>query len=87
MSCAVTGGTEAFFRYQPGLLGNQGERWKRENNAQEESSYRRPGLVSVSDALVLGVLPLDLRVTVNSRKQTEVSPRKPGAQLMVPMRH
>ena len=47
-----------FLRYRTGLLGNRRERVKLENNAQEESSYLRPGLVSVFDALVLGVLTL-----------------------------
>ena len=78
---------KAFFRYRPDLLGNRRERSKREYNTQEESCYLRSGLVSVSDALVLGVLTLDLRVTVISRKQKEVSPRKSGARLRVPMHH
>ena len=78
---------KAFFRYRPGLLGNRRERGKRENNAQETSGFLRPGLVSVSDALVLGVLTLDLRITVISEKQKEVNPRKSDARLRVPMHH
>ena len=39
------------------------------------SSYLRPGLVSVSDALVLGVLTLVLRVNVKSVKRKRVNPR------------
>ena len=61
---------KAFFRYRPGLLWS-----KLENNAQEESGYLRPGLVSVSDALVLGVLTFDCRIPVNSKKQREESPK------------
>ena len=60
---------------------------ERENNAHEESGYLRPGLVSVSDALVLGVLTLDCRIPVNSKKQGEERPRKSGAQLKISMHH
>ena len=52
-----------------------------------ESSYLRPGLVSVSDALFLGVLTLVMCISVNSKKQKEVSPRKPGARSRVQMHH
>ena len=46
--------------------------WKsRENRAQVGSGYLRPGLVSVSDVLVLGVLTLDYSVPVKSKKQME----------------
>ena len=48
---------------------------KRESNAQVGSSYLRPGLVSVSDALVLGVPTLVFRIKVKSVKQREVNPR------------
>ena len=60
---------KALFRYSPGLLGNQRERFKRVNNAHEESSYLRPGLVFVSDALVIGVLTLVLSITVDSENK------------------
>ena len=78
---------KSFFRYMPGLMGNRRERGKRENNAQERSSYPSPGLVSVFVVLVFGVLTLDLRITVNSRKQKEVNPRIFGAWLQVQMHH
>ena len=47
---------------------------KRENNTQEGSCYLRPGLVSVSDFLVLGVLTLVYRIPELSRKLKEVNP-------------
>ena len=79
----VTGETEAFFLYRPGLLGNLRERGKRENNAQEESSYLRPGLVTVSDAMVLGVLTLDLHITVISKKTKGSKSEKIGRTIEV----
>ena len=60
---------------------------KLENNAQERSSYLRPGLFSVSDALVLVVLNLVYRISIRSKKQKEVNPRKSDAGLHVPMHH
>ena len=66
---------KAFFRYRPGILGCRRERVKRESNAQDVPSYLRPGLVSVSDALVLGVLTLNCRITVIPEKQKRVNPR------------
>ena len=52
---------------------------KRESNAQNGSSYLRPGLVSVSDALVPGVLTLVYRILVNSVKLKRVNPRNSDA--------
>ena len=46
-----------------------------------------PGLVSVSDALVLGVLPLDYRISVCSRKQKRVNPMKSDAGFRVLLHH
>ena len=71
---------KAFFQYRPGLLGNRREGNKLESNAHERSYYLRPGLVSVSDALVL-------RITVISEKQMEVNPRKSDAGLLVLLHH
>ena len=45
------------------------------------SGYLRQGLVSVSVALVLGVLALDLREPDKSRKEKIVNPRKSDAEL------
>ena len=78
---------KAFFRYRPGLLGNRREMVERENNTQVGSCYLRPGLVSVSDALFLGVPTLVYPITVISVKQGEVNPRKSGAQLEFLMHH
>ena len=38
------------------------------------SDYLRSGLVSVSDALVIGVLTLDYRIPELSKKQNRVNP-------------
>ena len=66
---------KAFFRYRPGLMGKWRGEIKRGNNAQGGTSYIRPGLVSVSDALVLGVLTLILRIKIKSAKQKRVNTR------------
>ena len=47
---------------------------ERKSRAQVGSGYLRPGLVSVSVVLVLGVLTLDYRIPVLSRKQKRVNP-------------
>ena len=78
---------KAFFRYRPGLLGNLRERGKRESNAQDGLSYLRPGLVSVSDALDLGVLTLDCRIAVILEKQNRVNPRKSDTGFQVLLNH
>ena len=75
----VTGGTESVLPV-PAMTSVQSEL-----ELELESSYLRPGLVSVSDALFLGVLTLVMCISVNSKKQKEVSPRKPGARLRVQM--
>ena len=46
-----------------------------------------PGLVSVSDALVLGVLTLDYRIPKLSRKQKRVNSRKSGPGFKVLVHH
>ena len=65
---------KSFFQYLPGLLGNRRDGSERKSRAQVGSSYLRPGMVSVSDALVLGVLTLDCSVRVKSRKRKGVNP-------------
>ena len=84
---AVTGGTGAFFRYRPGLLGNLREKGETGKQRTGGTSYLRPGLVSVSDALVLGVLTLVCRISVKSRKQKEVSARNSDAGFRVLLHH
>ena len=49
--------------------------------------YIRPGLVSVSDALVLGVLTLAYRIPDLSRKLTEVNPVNSDAEYGVLLHH
>ena len=53
---------ESFFQYRPDLLGDRRGERERKSRAQVGSGYLRSGLVSVSDALVLGVLTLDYRI-------------------------
>ena len=52
---------------------------KRENDTHVGTCYIRPGLVSVSDAMVLGALTLVYRIPVNSVKQKRVNPRNSDA--------
>ena len=78
---------KAFFRYRPGLLGDRRVGSKRENNTQEKSCYLRPGLVSVSDALVLGVMTLVYRIPVNSEKLKRVNLRNSDAGYGVLLHH
>ena len=47
---------------------------ERKSRAQGGSGYLRPGLVSVSGVLVLGVLTLDNRIPKLSEKRNEVNP-------------
>ena len=78
---------EVFFRYRPGLLGyRRGER-VRKRRAQVGSGYLRAGMVSVFDALGLGVLTLDCRIPKLTRKQKRVNSRKSGAGFQVLMHH
>ena len=47
---------------------------ERKSRAHGGTGYLRPGLVSVSVVLVLGVLILDYRIPELSRKQKRVNP-------------
>ena len=51
------------------------------------SGYLRPGLVSLSGALVLGVLTLVYRIPELSRKLKEVNPGDPDAEYGVLLHH
>ena len=62
------GETENDLPVPAGPASQTGGMEKFENNAQEISSYLRPGLVSVSDALVLEVPTWDYRISVDLRK-------------------
>ena len=81
----VTGGTESVLPVPAGPSG-QSER-VRKNRAQVGSGYLRPGLVSVSDALVLGVLTLDYRIPNLSRKRNRVIPGNSDAEYGVRLHH
>ena len=48
---------------------------ERKSRAQGGSGYLRPGLVSVSGVLVLGVLTLDYRIKVKSVNRKRVNPK------------
>ena len=74
-------------RYRPGLLGNRRVGSERKSRAQVGSGYLMPGLVSVSDALIIGVLTLNYCSPVKSRKQRGEGPRKSGARLEFLMHH
>ena len=77
----------SFFQYRPGILGNRRDGSERKIRAQVGSGYLMPGIVSVSDVLVLGVLTLDYSIPVKSRKQRGERPRKSGARLEFLMHH
>ena len=66
---------KSLFQYRPGLLGNRRDGGERKSRAQLESSYLRPGPVSVSDAMVLGFMTLDYCIPVKLRKQWRVNTR------------
>ena len=51
------------------------------------SGYLRPGLVSVSGVLVLGVLTLDYRIPNLSRKRKRVNPGNSDAEYGVLLHH
>ena len=51
------------------------------------SGYLRPGLVSVSGVLVLGVLTLDYRIPNSSRKRKRVNPGNSDAEYGVLLHH
>ena len=73
----VTGGTESVLPVPAGPAG-QSERCgvkgkAKPSRAQVGSGYLRPGLVSVSVVLVLGVLTLDYRIKVKSVNRKRVS--------------
>ena len=58
-----------------------------QSRAQVGSGYLRPGLVSVSVVLVLGVLTLDYRIPELSRKQKRVNPGNSDARYGVSLHH
>ena len=58
-----------------------------QSRAQVGSGYLRPGLVSVSVVRVLGVLTLDYRIPVLSRKQKRVNPDNSDAGYGVSLHH
>ena len=60
---------------------------ERKSRAQVGSGYLRPGLVSVSVVLVLGVLTLDCRISELSRKQKRVNPGNSDAGYGVLLHH
>ena len=73
---------KAFFRYRPGLLDNRRGGARREKQSRVSTGgigYLRPGLISLSGVLVLGVLTLDYRINVNSSNRKRVNSRKSGA--------
>ena len=51
-----------------------------QSKAQVGSGYLRPGLVSLSGVLVLGVLTLVYRIPELSRKLKEVNPKNSDAE-------
>ena len=51
------------------------------------SGYLRPGLISVSVVLVLGVLTLDYRIPDLSRKRKRVNPGSSDAEYRVLLHH
>ena len=58
-----------------------------QSTAQVRSGYLRPGLVSVSGVLVLGVLTLVYRIPELSRKQKRVNPKYSDAGYGVLLHH
>ena len=60
---------------------------ERKSRAHVGSGYLRPGLVSVSDVLVLGVLTLVYRIPELSKKLKRVNPGNPDAEYGVLLRH
>ena len=58
-----------------------------QSKAQVGSGYLRPGLVSVSGVLVLGVLTLDSRISNLSRKRKRVNPGNSDAEYGVSLHH
>ena len=60
---------------------------ERKSRAQVGSGYLRPGLVSVSGVLVLGVLTLDSRIPNLSRKRKRVNPGNSDAEYEVLLHH
>ena len=60
---------------------------ERKSRAQVGSGYLRPGLVSVSGVLVLGVLTLDYRIPNLSRKRKSANPGNSDAEYGVLLHH
>ena len=60
---------------------------ERKSRAQVGSGYLRPGLVSVSVVLVLGVLTLDYRIKVKSVNRKRVNPKYSDAGYGVLLHH
>ena len=60
---------------------------ERKSRAQVGSGYLRPGLVSVSGVLVLGVLNLDYRIKVKSVNLKRVNPGNSHAEHGVQLHH
>ena len=58
-----------------------------QRKAQVGSGYLRPGLVSVSGVLVLGVLTLDYRIKVKSVNRKRVNPGNSDAVYGVLLHH
>ena len=58
-----------------------------QSKAQVGSGYLRPGLVSVSGVMVLGVLTLDYRIPNLSRKRKRVNPGNSDAEYGVSLHH
>ena len=58
-----------------------------QSEAQVGSGYLRPGLVSVSGVLVLGVLTLVYRIPDLTRKRKRVSPGNSDAEYVVLLHH
>ena len=58
-----------------------------QSKAQVGSGYLRPGLVSLSGVLVLGVLTLDYRINVNSSNRKRVNSRKSDAGFQGSVHH
>ena len=84
----VTGGTESVLPVPAGPSG-QPEKMVRDmkSRAHGESGYLRPGLVSVSGVLVIGVLTLDYRIPDLSRKRKRVNPGNSDAEYGVLLHH
>ena len=60
---------------------------ERKSREQVGFGYLRPGLVSVSGVLVLGVLTLDSRILNSSRKRKRVNPGNSDAEYRVLLHH